>query len=363
MRSAALSFQEHGHGLEVITSRGGNGATAAHAMPWWAGAISQPLIGAGGEESFCQLTKAIMEESRILQDHHHHHHNQMLAVGRQLQHPAVDPSRHHFPAMPPERRQHHPPPPATESSVMKFPIISGDSDLGKDLKFHESSAPTIAAYSPLQEYQGHFELALGQSMVCPNVCNSDQSYGVYSPYGAQTCAGRMLLPPAIATDVGPIYVNAKQFNGIIRRRLARAKAEREHRVSRGRKPYLHESRHRHAMRRARGSGGRFLNTKNAPAAAAGGPRSADAPPLSSGGDHGAPSNKSSSASEATQVYPAHDDDDDMGVGGGGDFHHAMGHLRSPAFFPSLATMMDGSGGDGKWATATPHGCCVDLLKV
>uniref|UniRef100_A0A0E0LHB7 Nuclear transcription factor Y subunit n=1 Tax=Oryza punctata TaxID=4537 RepID=A0A0E0LHB7_ORYPU len=286
-----------------------------------------------------------MEDTRILQDHHHHH--QVLAAGRQqLQ------QRHHFPAMPPERHHHPPPPPG--SPVMKFPIISGDSDLGKDLKFHESSAPTIAAYSPLKEYQGHFELALGQSMVCTNFYNSDQSYGVYSPYGAHTMAGRMLLPPAISTDVGPIYVNAKQFNGIIRRRLARAKAEREHRVSRSRKPYLHESRHRHAMRRARGSGGRFLNTKNAAAAA-------DAAPVSSGGgDHGA-SNKSSSASEATRVY---DDDDDMGVGGGGDFHHAMGHLRSPAFFPSLAAMMDGGGGEGKWATATPHhSCCVDLLKV
>uniref|UniRef100_A0A0D9WVN4 Nuclear transcription factor Y subunit n=2 Tax=Leersia perrieri TaxID=77586 RepID=A0A0D9WVN4_9ORYZ len=345
MRSAALSFQEHGHGLQVITGRGGNGGAAAHAMPWWAGAGSQPLLGAAGEESFCQLSNAIMNDSRVLQDHHHHNHNQILAAGRQMQ--------HHFPAMPPERRHnnpHHPhPPPAAENSVMKFPIISGDSDLGKDLKFHDSSVPTIAAYSPLQEYQGHFELALAQSMVCTNFCNSDQSYGVYSPYGAQTMAGRMLLPPAIATDVGPVYVNAKQFNGILRRRLARAKADRDHRVSRSRKPYLHESRHRHAMRRARGSGGRFLNTKNVSASAA-----------DDAGEQGA-SNKSSSESEAARVYP---DEDDMGGIGGGDFHHAMGHLRSPAFFPSLAAMMDGGGGagggEGKWAAAaTAH----HVLKV
>ncbi|KAL5197867.1 hypothetical protein ABZP36_001379 [Zizania latifolia] len=319
-------------------------------MPWWAGAGagagagSQPLQGAGegGEESFCQLSHAIMEDSRVLQDHHH----KILAVGRQP-HCAVDHSRHHHcPAMPPERH----PPPHPESCVVKFPIISGDCYLGQELKFHEPSVPTIAAYPPLQEYQGHFELALGQSMVCTNYCNAEQSYGVYSPYGAQTLAGRMLLPPAITTDVGPIYVNAKQFNGIIRRRLARAKAEREHRVSRSRKPYLHESRHRHAMRRARGSGGRFLNTKNVSAGE--GHRSADAS-LSSGQDA---SNKSSSASEASRVYPAHENI------GGGDFHHAMGHLRSPAFFPSLAAMMDGNG-EGKWATTTPHGCRVDLLKV
>ncbi|KAM4562443.1 nuclear transcription factor Y, alpha, like isoform 10-T10 [Odontesthes bonariensis] len=78
--------------------------------------------------------------------------------------------------------------------------------------------------------------------------------------GVQTMQ-RIPLPGAEMLEEEPLYVNAKQYHRILKRRQARAKLEAEGKIPKERRKYLHESRHRHAMQRKRGDGGRFFSPK------------------------------------------------------------------------------------------------------
>lgn len=270
--------------------------------PWWAG--TPPLSG----ESFGQLKSL---------------------AGRPVREPAISDKEN--------------------GDMAKFSIIQDNKDSGKDQKTQQRCATTLQL--PF-EHQGRFELGLGQSMACPNYSYVDQSYGLYATtYGAPATHGRLLLPPNMTADV-PIYVNAKQYHGIVRRRQARAKAEMENKRIKVRKPYLHESRHRHAMRRARGSGGRFLNTKKAGNAEDGtncGIKGREKPHVTlipnspssevlhsySGNLNSASGGSSISGSEVTSVY-SHDDNDHF---------HFTRHFR-PSMYHRVTDMMGGDRATG-----------------
>ncbi|XP_027329812.1 nuclear transcription factor Y subunit A-7-like isoform X2 [Abrus precatorius] len=129
------------------------------------------------------------------------------------------------------------------------------------------------------QYATPTQLGTEHAMVPPPYPYPDPYYrSIFAPYDAQPyppqpygghpmvhlqLMGIQQAGVPLPTDTveEPVFVNAKQYHGILRRRQSRAKAESEKKTTRNRKPYLHESRHLHALRRARGCGGRFLNSK------------------------------------------------------------------------------------------------------
>ncbi|KAL9362383.1 hypothetical protein Peur_045168 [Populus x canadensis] len=151
--------------------------------------------------------------------------------------------------------------------------ISSESDESCGKGVEGKMRPVLLLSTP-DGVSNHSQADCSYSMVrTPYPCADSYFGGLFNPYGPHAfiqpqmgshmvgmTAGRVPLPLDLADD-GPIYVNAKQYHGILRRRQSRAKLEAQNKLVKNRKPYLHESRHIHALNRVRGSGGRFLSTK------------------------------------------------------------------------------------------------------
>nr|XP_043613155.1 nuclear transcription factor Y subunit A-10-like isoform X2 [Erigeron canadensis] len=218
----SVYYKEHDDGIASHQV----GSLSSGPGPWWSGLVTQPTF----EDSVGRVKSSSMEN-----------------CGEQLMPIAPKPS-----------------PRATDQKgnmTTHFNVFSGESKNSSNAQKSLQFQAAFTIQSSPQEYGGHLELGFSQpAVICGNYPLGDQYYGMLSAYGPQI-AGRVMLPLNLSSDDGPVFVNAKQYHGIIRRRRSRAKAEMARKVTKSRKPYLHLSRHLHAKRRPRGCGGRFLNTK------------------------------------------------------------------------------------------------------
>lgn len=171
---------------------------------------------------------------------------------------------------------------STQSTCQSYPEVASAGDYGEN-KFsiqsgyngthgrHEEGSVGSALPMGSQDYAFAPQVNGKHPYACIPLLYPDPYYrALLAPYGSQTMlphgqamsmiSARVPLPLDFAQDE-PIYVNAKQYNAILRRRQYRAKLEAQNKLAKPRKPYLHESRHVHALKRARGPGGRFLNMK------------------------------------------------------------------------------------------------------
>jgi len=136
-----------------------------------------------------------------------------------------------------------------------------------NVKAPEHAGSILSGYSPYANYRGQPIVSPyilpGQQMTLQQFVNSMNGVNdkgipqIPSQFAPMQNMQLQPAPELPMVEEEPLYVNAKQYHCIVRRRKQREKLEAKNQIMK-RKRYLHESRHQHAVRRQRGAGGRFL---------------------------------------------------------------------------------------------------------
>ncbi|KAJ1364196.1 hypothetical protein KIN20_024227 [Parelaphostrongylus tenuis] len=117
----------------------------------------------------------------------------------------------------------------------------------------QGSVPSSSSSTPSVIYAA--PASNSKANICPNAPASILQIAEDEEVSSETAY--MVVTAPISKEEEPLYVNARQYHRILKRRAARQKLEAEGRLPKKRQKYLHESRHQHALARVRGEGGKF----------------------------------------------------------------------------------------------------------